>query len=92
VSAEVSNSGPVPGAEVVQLYVRIPGGPIRQLRGFEKPYIKPGQKTRVNFELTRRDLSTWDVVAQKWLLQRGAYEIYVGSSSRELPLRSELVI
>ncbi|ORY67003.1 glycoside hydrolase family 3 protein [Pseudomassariella vexata] len=90
VTATVTNIGEITGAEVAQLYVGIPGGPARQLRGFEKATIQPGASVTVSFSLTRRDLSTWDVVAQKWLLQRGTYEIHVGSSSRNLPLTTTL--
>jgi beta-glucosidase len=42
--------------------------------------------------LTRRDLSTWDVVAQKWLLQSGSYNVFVGSSSRNLPLTATMEV
>ncbi|KAI1823513.1 glycoside hydrolase superfamily [Xylaria intraflava] len=92
VSATVTNTGSVDGAEIAQLYVGIPNGPVQQLRGFEKPVLKAGESAVVNFGLTRRDLSTWDVVAQNWLLQKGTYQIYVGSSSRKLPLRATLKI
>jgi beta-glucosidase len=92
VSATVSNTGHVAGAEVAQVYVGIPGAPSKQLRGFEKPVLRPGQSATVQFELTRRDLSVWDTVAQKWKLQSGEYKIYVGSSSRNLALTSTLRI
>lgn len=92
VSAALTNTGPVAGAEVAQLYVGIPNGPVRQLRGFAKPVIEPGESAVVEFELTRRDLSTWDVVAQKWLLQEGEYGVFVGSSSRDLPLTGSLTV
>jgi beta-glucosidase len=92
VSAEIANTGKLDGAEVAQLYVGIPGAPVRQLRGFEKPFINVSQSAAVAFELNRRDLSIWDVVAQKWSLQRGEYQIYVGSSSRQLPLHGILSI
>ncbi|KAK8879261.1 beta-glucosidase M [Apiospora arundinis] len=93
-SAKVSNTGGMDGKEVVQLYLGIPGegNPVRQLRGFEKPLIKRGETVTVEFQLTRRDLSVWDVEAQKWKLQSGEYKVYVGSSSRSLPLTSALVI
>lgn len=90
VSATVSNTGDVTGAEAAQLYVGIPGAPLKQLRGFEKPTLEPGASATVTFELKRRDLSVWDVVAQKWLLQKGNYKIYVGGSSRDLPLSRTL--
>lgn len=90
VTVEVSNTGRRSGAEVAQLYVAIPGGPPKQQRGFEKVTIAPGQTVQVAFSLTRRDLSTWDVVAQKWKLQSGIYTIFAGSSSRDLPLSTNL--
>ncbi|KAJ6110171.1 beta-glucosidase M [Penicillium sp. IBT 16267x] len=92
VSATVRNTGTVDGQEVAQLYVGIPNGPLRQLRGFEKVLIKSGKSVTVNFSLTRRDLSTWDTAAQEWLLQRGSYKIFVGRSSRDLPLETTLTI
>ncbi|KAK7994089.1 GTP binding protein [Apiospora arundinis] len=94
VSATVTNSGSVAGAEVAQLYVGIPGGdsPVRQLRGFAKPTLQPGTSATVEFPLARRDLSTWDVVAQNWKLQKGDYAVYVGSSSRSLPLKTTLTL
>ncbi|KAK8054551.1 glycoside hydrolase family 3 protein [Apiospora phragmitis] len=76
VSATVTNTGDVAGAEVAQLYVGIPGDaedtPVRQLRGFAKPTLAPGESATVEFALNRRDLSTWDVAAQNWRLQKGS--------------------
>ncbi|KAG6051909.1 hypothetical protein E4U39_006431 [Claviceps sp. Clav50 group G5] len=92
VSVRVRNTGKMTGAEVPQLYVGIPTGPAKQLRGFEKSFLRPGEAQTVEFSLTRRDLSTWDTGAQKWRLQRGGYAIYVGTSSRDLPLRGSLTI
>ncbi|CEJ57133.1 hypothetical protein PMG11_05838 [Penicillium brasilianum] len=90
VTAAVKNTGSIDGKEVAQLYIGIPNGPVRQLRGFDKVLIKSGKSTTVTFSLTRRDLSTWDTVAQEWLLQRGAYKVYVGRNSRDLPLEATL--
>jgi beta-glucosidase len=90
VTATVKNTGSVESKEVAQLYIGIPNGPVRQLRGFTKVLIKSGKSTTVTFRLTRRDLSTWDVEAQEWLLQRGTYKIYVGRNSRDLPLEATL--
>lgn len=92
VTAQIRNVGSVDGAEVAQLYVGIPGAPVKQLRGFDKPSIKANQSATAIFGLTRRDLSIWDVVAQKWLLQSGTYDIYVGASSRDVPLKGSLTV
>lgn len=90
VSASVKNTGSLAGAEVAQLYVGIPEAPAKQLRGFEKPFLQPNQSETVTFHLTRRDLSVWSVERQKWQLQQGTYKIYVGSSSRRLPLNGTM--
>ncbi|KAG5926149.1 hypothetical protein E4U42_003588 [Claviceps africana] len=92
VSCTVVNRGPADGAEVAQLYVRIPGTKAKQLRGFSKEFLRVGQSMRVSFVLTRRDLSVWDTGAQRWLLQRGRYKFYVGPSSAKVPLRTTLAI
>jgi len=94
VSAGVKNTGDVAGAEVAQLYVGIPGEetPGKQLRGFEKPLLNATEEVTVNFGLTRRDLSIWDVERQLWRLQRGKYGVFVGGSSRDLPLKGEFEI
>ena len=92
VSFTLINGRGADGAEAAQLYVRIPGQRAKQLRGFSKPFLKTGQSTRVSFALTRRDLSLWNTQAQKWQLQRGKYEIYIGRSSNKLPLKTYITI
>jgi beta-glucosidase len=87
ISTAVTNMGHVAGAEVAQLYVEFPAAadePVRQLRGFQKVMAKPGQTEKVEFELRRRDLSVWDVVAQEWAVVKGEYKMHVGASSRDL--------
>ncbi|KAI5236669.1 hypothetical protein E4T42_09396 [Aureobasidium subglaciale] len=89
VNATITNSGKVAGAAVPQLYISLPssapaGTPIRQLRGFSKMYLEPGQEEIVTFELMRRDLSYWDVVSQQWLIPSGSFGFDVGFSSRDL--------
>ncbi|KAJ3500577.1 hypothetical protein NM208_g17112 [Fusarium decemcellulare] len=97
VTARVTNTGDVTGAEVAQLYLGIPDDkentvPARQLRGFVKPVLEPGETDDVTFDLTRRDLSVWDITAQQWSLGKGEYKVYVGTSSRDLPLQGTLSI
>ncbi|KAF3398431.1 putative beta-glucosidase G [Penicillium rolfsii] len=89
VSVSVTNSGPIKGATVPQLYVTFPcsapqGTPPKQLRGFEKFSLGPGKSRTVRFELMRRDLSYWDILSQQWLIPEGEFIIRVGFSSRDL--------
>lgn len=92
VEASVANTGERDGQEVAQLYLAIPGSPPRQLRGFEKVRLAAGEEATVRFELGKRDFAVWDVVAQRWTVQAGEYEVFVGSSSRKLPLRKKFVV
>lgn len=90
VSVLVANSGAVAGAEVAQLYIGFPASaprtPPKQLRGFDKLLLAPGQRARATFDLARRDISYWDSAAQAWVVPRGVFRVYVGSSSRDIRL------
>ncbi|KAJ5760013.1 beta-glucosidase D [Penicillium odoratum] len=89
VSVVIRNTGTVSGVEVPQLYVKYPRSakqPVRQLRGFENVNIAAGKQAQVEFGLRRRDISHWDVKAQKWAVAPGTYGIYIGASSRDLRL------
>ncbi|CAG8370383.1 unnamed protein product [Penicillium salamii] len=95
-SAIVQNTGKVPGAEVAQLYIGLPDSapdtPPKQLRGFEKLLLQPEQSGMATFELTRRDLSYWDVQEQKWIIPSGTFTLYVGSSSRDIRQNGEFSV
>lgn len=89
VSATVTNTGSVAGAEVAQLYVSFPVSETfptapNQLRGFQKVYLAPGQSSQVTFDVTRKELSVWDTTIQNWRFIDGAYVFRVGNSSRSL--------
>jgi beta-glucosidase len=97
VTARVTNTGHVTGADVVQLYVGDParaGEPPRQLKGFQRVTLRPGQSATVRFTLTRHDLSYWSDAANGWVVPAGTFRFYVGDSSalRDLPLRSVLFL
>jgi len=94
VSTKVKNTGRVAGATVLQLYLTLPkdasipaGTPVRVLRGFEKVFLKAGEERKVELLLTRRDLSYWDVISQRWILPSGFFNVQVGFSSRDLPVK-----
>jgi beta-glucosidase len=90
VTARVTNTGKVAGSDVAQLYLDDPapaGEPPRQLKGFSKVTLKPGQSTTVRFTLNGHDLSYWDDTADGWVLPDGRYQVYVGDSSALANLR-----
>ncbi|EHY54565.1 hypothetical protein HRR83_004314 [Exophiala dermatitidis] len=90
VSATITNTGSVEGDEVAQLYVSLgEGEPPKVLRGFDRLTIAPGASTTFTANLTRRDVSVWDTVSQNWV-QVSNPTIYVGTSSRKLPLSGVL--
>eukprot|EP00928_Gymnodinium_smaydae_P037442 TRINITY_DN25992_c0_g1_i1.p1 TRINITY_DN25992_c0_g1~~TRINITY_DN25992_c0_g1_i1.p1 ORF type:complete len:838 (-),score=104.78 TRINITY_DN25992_c0_g1_i1:517-3030(-) len=87
----VKNTGSVPGAEVVQLYLRFPheeaDEPDMVLRGFEKtPVLRPGDSHEVVFILKARDLSVWDTSTHSWRQPVGRFVTMVGASSRDMRL------
>ena len=93
VSCDVTNTGSVRGAEVVQLYVGFGNQrfgkdqreeTVKQLRGFGKYYLNPSETVRATFELTDRDLSYWDIENARWELKIGKAEVSVGSSCTDI--------
>lgn len=83
----IKNKGTIAGAEVAQLYLSIPNSPPKQLRGFSKCYLEPGETAEVEFQLTRRDVSIWNENNEKWQLQQPpSFNVSVGTSREQLPL------
>jgi beta-glucosidase len=94
VTARITNTGTRRGADVVQLYVGSPaaGEPPRQLKGFMRVDLMPGQGQQVTFTLSRRDLSFWNTATHGWVEPSGMFKIMVGDSSRSLPLAGGLTV
>ncbi len=93
VTAKVTNVGNRAGADVAQLYLGDPaatGEPPRQLVGFQRVSLAPGESTRVRFTITPRDTWWWDQDANSWNQSTGRYAVFVGDSSAlaDLPLRN----
>jgi hypothetical protein len=82
------NTGPVAGAEVVQLYVAPQKSPVRrpmrELAGFTKVYLQPGEAVTVTMELGPRAFAFWDVTGKRWFVAPGPYGIEIGRSSAEV--------
>ena len=85
VSVEVQNTGGVAGDEVVQVYVHQQSGsasrPVRQLKGFEKVTLAPGEKKTLHFVLGKDELTYWSPSEKKWVLEPAVYDVWAGEDS-----------
>jgi beta-glucosidase len=85
VTADVTNTGSVVGDEVVQLYIHQQAGsdsrPMRELKGFERLTLKPGETKAVTFQLGPAELTYWSTNAGKWVQDAEAFDVWVGSDS-----------
>lgn len=100
VHVDVTNTGDMAGKEIVQLYVtrlaegEVPGGnkPFKQLKGFEKIELKPGETKTVDFEVPLRDITFWNYFYHKMAIEPGEYLVAVGPNSAELDLNEHFTI
>jgi beta-glucosidase len=97
VDLDVTNTGKRAGQEVVELYVGFPSTPTvlqppRQLKGFAKVVLAPGQTRHVRLELNAHSLVYWDTNTHSWKIIAGTYRIMVGSSSRDIRLQGSLTV
>lgn len=92
VTATITNTGKIGGAEVPQLYLSLggPSDPKVALRGFERLSIDPGSSATFAVDLTRRDVSNWNPVVQNWVISDYKKTVHVGTSSRKLLLSAPL--
>lgn len=88
ITVQVTNTGPVPGSEVVQLYLVFPPGlgePKRGvLRGFQKVSLLPNFSKKVVMKLLEKDVSIYDETQKKWTVPKGRFTVMIGSSSRDI--------
>ncbi|MFD2078282.1 beta-glucosidase [Actinopolymorpha cephalotaxi] len=88
VSVTVTNTGPLTGAEVVQVYVRDTecsvARPVQELKGFAKVALEPGESRTATVTLDRRAFAYWSIRHHDWVVEAGDFEIAVGTSSRDL--------
>ena len=85
VSVDVQNTGSVTGDEVVQLYTHQRSGsasrPVRELKGFRRITLKPGEKQTVTLQLDTHDLGFWSTQTRHWSIEPGLFDLWVGTSS-----------
>ena len=96
VTFKVKNTGNVPGAEIVQLYVKDAEStifrPEKELKGFKKVFLAPGEETVVTLTLDKRSFAYYNVNIHDWHVESGKFEILVGASSRDIRLKAEITV
>ena len=94
VSVKVTNTGKVAGREVVQLYVGVKNcevdRPVRELRGFDKVSLNPGETKEVTFEVTDRAFEYWDVKSHDFKKAAGSYEVQIGKNAHDIVLSAPI--
>ena len=91
----VSNTGPVAGAEVAQLYVGFPDSadlPPKQLKGFERVELAPGASQTVVLALTTKELSTYSVAGGAFVPAKGEFKVMVGASAADIRLTGTFTV
>ena len=96
VTCKVKNVGSVAGAEVVQLYIRDEESyvrrPIRELKGFEKVFLAPGEERELSFALDKRSFAYYEVKIHDWFVESGRFFVEIGSSSRDIRLSEAVTV
>ena len=96
VTFTLRNTGNRAGKAVPQLYVGALGGdilrPVRELKGFDKVALAPGESRKITLELDKRSFAVWNTEIHDWFVESGEYGIWVGDSSRSLPLYGKVTV
>ena len=96
VSLKLRNSGSRSGAEVVELYVHdghsSTDRPVQELKGFRRVSLAPGETKEVHFTLDRSATAFYSTSRQDWVTEPGQFEVLVGSSSRDIRLKSSFIV
>jgi beta-glucosidase len=96
VHVKISNTGPVAGREVVQLYVSdlessLPR-PVKELKGFQKVDLQPGEEKDIWFSLSPRDLSFYDPYRKSWIAEPGDFELLIGVSAQDIRGKKKITL
>ena len=96
VSFTLTNTGPVAGAEVAQLYVSKADSPlfrpVQELKGFAKVFLEPGESRRVTIGLDDKAFRFFHLPTHAWAVEGGVYQIRVGASSRDIRLTGQVTV
>ncbi|MGD6891964.1 glycoside hydrolase family 3 C-terminal domain-containing protein [Bacillus mobilis] len=96
VRVNVKNIGSIAGKEIVQLYIKDVESsmirPEKELKGFEKVELQPGEEKTVSFTLNKRSFAYYNVDLKDWHVETGEFEILVGKSSKEIVLHDSIFV
>ncbi|MFR8336736.1 MAG: glycoside hydrolase family 3 C-terminal domain-containing protein [Eisenbergiella massiliensis] len=96
VSVDVTNTGGMAGKEVVQLYISDVEStvirPVKELKGFEKVELAPGETKTVTFTLDKRAFAYWNTQLHDWHVETGEFRILIGKSSRDIQLEAAVTV
>ncbi len=96
VSVDVTNTGKEAGAEVVQLYVHCAASKLfraeKELKGFGKLYLKPGECKKLTMTLDQRSFAYYNTKAKDWCVEGGSYDLLIGASSADIRLKASLTL
>ncbi|MBR6101531.1 MAG: glycoside hydrolase family 3 C-terminal domain-containing protein [Ruminococcus sp.] len=96
VEVTITNTGKCEGKEAVQLYVSDRESsvirPVKELKGFEKVFLKPGESKKVVFRLDSRAFAYYEPAIEDWYVEYGAYDILIGASSRDIRLKDTVYV
>lgn len=93
VRLKVKNTGKVAGSETVQMYLTDKEAsverPVKELKGFKKVFLQPGETQEVTLLIDQNDLSFYHLEKKAWVHEKGAFEVKVGNASDNILLKAE---
>lgn len=96
VTVDITNTGTVPGKEIAELYISAQESlvirPLKELKGFEKIYLEPGETKTIAFSLGKRSFAYYNTELKDWHAESGKYDILIGKSSRDIVCGKELIL
>lgn len=95
-TVQIQNTGKLAGAQILQLYISAPESPTprpnKELHGFAKVFLQPGEDRQVAIQLDRYATSFWDEIEEMWKSEQGTYEVLIGTSSQDVVARGQFQV
>ncbi len=96
VTITIANTGSCDGAEVVQMYVGLDNAivfrPAKELKGFQKVYLKAGERKTIHIPFDDKTFRYWNVKTNKWEIEMGSYKVMIGASVSDIRLEADITV